>query len=41
MLIDYADDSTFMAVLPSPGVRVAIVETLFRDLGRVSEWFDL
>ena len=40
-LIDYADDSTFMAVVPSPGVRVAVAESLIRDLGRVSEWCDL
>ena len=37
-LIGYADDSTLMAVVPSPGVRVAVAESLFRDLGRVSEW---
>ena len=30
-----------MAVVPSPGVRVAVVESLIRDLGRVSEWCDL
>ena len=30
-----------MAVLPSPGVRVAVVESLINDLGRVSEWCDL
>ena len=40
-LIGYADDSTFMAVVPSPGVRVAVEESLIRDLGRVSEWCDL
>ena len=36
-LIGYADDSTLMAVVPSPGVRVAVTESLVRDLGRVSE----
>ena len=36
-LIGYADDSTLMAVVPSPGVRVAVAESLIRDLGRVSE----
>ena len=41
MLIGYADDSTLMAVVPSPGVRVAVAESLIRDLGRVSEWCDL
>ena len=40
-LVGYADDSTLMAVVPSPGVRVALAESLIRDLGRVSEWCDL
>ena len=40
-LICYADDSTLMAVVRSPGVRVAVAESLIRDLGRVSEWCDL
>ena len=40
-LIGYADDSTLMAVVISPGVRVAVAESLFRDFGRVSEWCDL
>ena len=40
-LIGYADDSTLMAVVPSPGVRVAVTESLIRDLGRVSEWRNL
>ena len=40
-LIGYADDATLMAVVPSPGVRVAVAESLIRDLGRVSEWCDL
>ena len=31
-LISYADDSTLMAVVPSPGVRVAVAESLIRDL---------
>ena len=30
-----------MAVVPSPGVRVAVAESLICDLGRVSEWCDL
>ena len=37
-LISYADESTFVAVVPSPGVRVAVAESPIRDLGRVSEW---
>ena len=40
-LIGYADDSTPMAVVPSPVVRVKLAESLIRDLGRVSEWCDL
>ena len=40
-LIGYADDSTLMAVVPSPGVRVSVAESLIRDFGRVSEWCDL
>ena len=41
-LIGYADDdSTLMAVMPSPGIRVAVAESLICDLGRVSEWCDL
>ena len=39
--IGYADDSTLMAVVPSPGVRVAVAESLIHDLGRVCEWCDL
>ena len=40
-MIDYADDSTLMAVVPSPGVGVTVAESLICDLGRVSEWCDL
>ena len=40
-LISYVDDSTLMAVVSSPGVKVAVAEFLIRDLGRVSEWCDL
>ena len=40
-LIGYTDDYTLMAFVPSPGVRVAVAESLIRDLGRVSEWCDL
>ena len=32
-LIGYADDSTLMAVVPSPGVRVAVAESMIRYLG--------
>ena len=40
-LIGYAGDSTFMAVVPSPGVRVTVAKSLIRNLGRISEWCDL
>ena len=40
-LIGYADDSTQIAVVPSPGLRVAVAESLSRDLVKVSEWCDL
>ena len=42
-LIGYADadDYTFMAVVPSPGVRVTVVEFPICNIGGVSEWCDL
>ena len=40
-LINYADDSTLMAVVRSPGIRVAVAESLIHDLGRVSEWCEI
>ena len=40
-LIGYADDYTLIAVVPSPGVRVTVAESLSRDLVKVSEWCDL
>ena len=40
-LIGYADDSTLIVVVPSPGVRVTLAESLSRDLVKVSEWCDL
>ena len=40
-LMGYADDSTLMAVVPSPCVRVEVAESPICDLGRVSEWCDL
>ena len=39
-LIGYADDSTLMADVPTPGVRVTVAESLIRDLGKVSSWCD-
>ena len=35
-LIGYADDSTLIAVVPSPGARVTVAESLNRDLVRVN-----
>ena len=35
-----ADDSTLLSVVPSPGVRVIVAESLNRDLRKVSEWCD-
>ena len=40
-LIGYADDSTLIAVVPSPGVRVTAAESLSRDILKVSECCDL
>ena len=37
----YADDSTLMAVVPSPDARVTVAESLNRDLVRVNAWCDL
>ena len=41
MLIGYCDVLTLIAVVPSPGVRVTVAETLNRDLVKVSEGCDL
>ena len=40
-LYGYADDSTLVAVAPSPAERVAVTESMIRDLNRVSVWCDL
>ena len=40
-LIGYADDSTLMAVVPCPGARDTVAESLYRDLVRVNAWCDL
>ena len=37
----YAEDSTLVAVVPSPAERVADTESTNRDLNRVSVWCDL
>ena len=35
-LIDDADDFTLIAVVPSPGLRVAVAQSLSRDLVKVT-----
>ena len=40
-LIGYADDTALIAVVPAPGVRVTVAESLCSDLVKVSEWCDL
>ena len=40
-LIVYADDSTLLSVLPSPGIRVTVAESLNCDLFKVCLWCDL
>ena len=40
-LIGYSDDSTLTAIVPSPGVRVTVAESLIRVLGKVNEWCNL
>ena len=37
----YADDSTLVPVVPSPGERVAVSESMNRDLKRVSVWCNM
>ena len=40
-LTDYANDSTLIAIVPFPGPKVAVAESLSCDLVNVSEWCDL
>ena len=40
-LIGYADDFTLMALVPSPGVRATLAESLIHNICRVSWWSDL
>ena len=40
-LVSYANDSTLIAVVPSPDVRVTVAESLSHDLIKVSECCDL
>ena len=37
-LLSYADESTLLDVVPSPGIRTVVAEFLINDLGKVSEW---
>ena len=37
----YADDSTLVDVVPSPGESVAVSESMNRDINRVSVWYSL
>ena len=39
--IGYADDSTLLPVVLSPGVRVTVAESLYRDFSKVDVWCDL
>ena len=38
VLVAYADDATLFASVPSSGMRPEIVESLNRDLARISAW---
>ena len=40
-LIGYSDDSTLMAVVPSPDVRITVAESPIPNLSRVCECCDL
>ena len=40
-LTGYTDEATLIVVVPSPGVRVTVTESLIRVLGRVSEFCDI
>ena len=40
-VVENKHDSTLVAVVPSPGERVAVLESLNRDLNRVSVWCNL
>ena len=40
-LTGYADYSSLIAVVPSPGLGVAVAESLSRDLVKVNEWCHL
>ena len=37
-LVGYADDSTLVAIVPSPSSRLAVSASLNRDLARIADW---
>ena len=37
----FVDDSSLVAFVPSTGERVAVTESMYHDLNRVSIWCDL
>ena len=39
--IVYADDNTSIAVVTSPGIRVAVAESLIHDLMKISKWCEI
>ena len=40
-LIGFANDSTVLSAVSSPGIRVTVAESMNRDLVKVSEWCNL
>ena len=41
MLVSYADDATLLAHIPSPHMRSDVIESLNRDLSKISAWCNL
>ena len=39
-LYGYADDSTLVAVVSSPGERIVVSESMNRDINKISVWCD-
>ena len=40
-LVAYADDATLIAVIPSPGQRQLVSQSMNRDLAKISDWCSL
>ena len=40
-LVGYTNDATLIVVVPFPGIRVTVAESLIHDHGKLSEWCDL